>query len=295
MQEQETRYSQNFLRNKELVKKILNKSNIRGIDLVLEIGPGKGIITDEIAKRCKKIIAIEKDRKLYELLKRKFKEKQKIKLILGDFLNYNLPKKQYKIFSNIPFDLTADIVSKITSAKNSPEHAYLIVQKEAAKKFIGFPYSKKTQMYTLLLKPWFDIKVVYSFKKTDFKPMPQVDTVLIHIKKRKKPLIKRDQKKLYQDFIVYGFSQWKPTLKKALQKIFTYKQLKRLSKDLKFDLSAKPTELNFDQWIGLFNYFLIGVDENKKLMVYGSRSVLKKQQKMLQKVHRSQVATCGRG
>ncbi|MCD6232910.1 23S ribosomal RNA methyltransferase Erm [bacterium] len=295
MQEQETRYSQNFLRNKELVKKILNKSNIRGIDLVLEIGPGKGIITDEIAKRCKKIIAIEKDRKLYELLKRKFKEKQKIKLILGDFLNYNLPKKQYKIFSNIPFDLTADVVSKITSAKNSPEHAYLIVQKEAAKKFIGFPYSKKTQMYTLLLKPWFDIKVVYSFKKTDFKPMPQVDTVLIHIKKRKKPLIKRDQKKLYQDFIVYGFSQWKPTLKKALQKIFTYKQLKRLSKDLKFDLSAKPTELNFDQWIGLFNYFLIGVDENKKLMVYGSRSVLKKQQKMLQKVHRSQVATCGRG
>ena len=150
-------------------------------------------------------------------------------------------------------------------------------------------------MYALLLKPWFDIKIVYSFKKTDFKPMPQVDAVLIHIKKRKNPLIKKSQKELYQDFIVYGFNQWKSTLKKALQKIFTYKQLKRLSKDLKFDLSAKPTELNLDQWIGLFNYFLIGANENKKLVVYGSRNILKKQQKMLQKTHRSQTTTCGRG
>lgn len=144
-------------------------------------------------------------------------------------------------------------------------------------------------MYALLLKPWFNIKVIYSFKKTDFEPMPQVDTVLIHIRKLEKPLIKKDQEKLHQDFIVYGFNQWKLTLKKALQKIFTYEQLKKLSKNLKFNFLAKPTRLNPGQWIGLFNYFLIGTDKNKKLLVYGARKHLKKQQKKLQKVHRTRI------
>jgi len=289
MEKQIIKYSQNFLRSRKLVKMILDKSNIGEADLVLEIGPGKGIITEEIEKRCRKIIAIEKDRKLYEFLKKKFEDKEKVKIVLGDFLDYHLPKEQYKIFSNIPFNLTADIISKITSAKNCPEDAYLILQREAVKKFIGFPYSKKTQMYALLLKPWFNIKVIYSFKRTDFEPVPQVNIALIHISKRKKPLIEKDHKKLYQDFIVYGFNQWKSTIKKALEKIFTYKQLKKLSGNFEFNFLTKPTELNFEQWMGLFSYFLIGVDKNKRLLIHGSQEHLKEQQRKLQKIHRTKL------
>lgn len=289
MDKKTIKYSQNFLRSRKLVKTILDKSNIKKNDLVLEIGPGKGIITEEIARRCRQIIAIEKDKRFYELLRKKFAYREKISIVLRDFLDYYLPAGPYKIFSNIPFNLTAEIIKKITSGKNCPEDAYLIIQKEAAKKFIGFPYSQKTQMYALLLKPWFNIEVIHTFKKTDFKPVPQVNIILVHISKRQKALIESDNKKLYQDFIAYGFNQWKPTIKKALEKIFTYKQLKRLSNDLGFNLFAKPTGLRFNQWLNLFNYFLIGVSKNKQSLVYGCLGRLKKQQQKLHKIHRTRL------
>jgi 23S rRNA (adenine-N6)-dimethyltransferase len=156
------------------------------------------------------VIAIEKDRKLYEKLKEKFSGNQKVEIKHGDFLNWHLPREEeYKIFSNIPFNLTADIVTKITATFNPPKDAYLIIQEEAAKKFAGLPYGKERQ-YSLLLKPWFEFKILYHFRNTDFYPIPQVRVVLLQIKKREEPLIEEEQAKLYRDFIVYGFNQWKP-------------------------------------------------------------------------------------
>jgi len=280
-------YSQNFLKNKKLVEKIINQSNIGLQDVVYEIGPGKGIITEYLAKRCTKVIGIEKDEKLYKRLFQKFKDNGKIKIRYGDFLSYNLPRNEkYKIFSNIPFNLTADIIAKLTLAINPPEDIYLIIQDEAARKFAGLPYGKERQ-YSLLLKPWFELKILHHFEQTDFYPIPQVKIVLLQVKKRKNSLVKKEKNQIYRDFIIYGFNQWKLNLKDALKKIFTYEQLKRLSKDLGFNLSATPTDLNFEQWLGLFDYFIIGVEDNKKTLVYGSERILKHQQYRLQKVHRT--------
>lgn len=285
--ENRIKYSQNFLRDKELVKKILNKSDIGPADLVLEIGAGKGIITEELAKRCKKVIAIEKDKKLYQFLEKKFSGKEKVKVVLADFLKYNLPNKKYKVFANIPFNITAEVIKKIVGWGSFLQTAYLIIQKEAAEKFVGFPYSKKNQLYALLIKPWFSIKVIYSFKRTDFKPSPRINSVLVKIVRLQKPLIKRGQEKLYQDFLAYSFTRWKPTLKNTLKKIFTYRQLKQLSRNLNFDIKAKPTDINFKQWMGLFNYFLTGVDKNKQILVRGAKENLVTRQKRLQKIHRT--------
>jgi len=281
------KYSQNFLRNPRLVEELVGKSSIASNDLVYEIGPGKGIITEQLAKKCAKVIAIEKDRKLYEKLKEKFSGNQKVEIKHGDFLNWHLPRQgEYKIFSNIPFNLTADIVTKITATLNPPKDAYLIIQKEAAKKFAGLPYGKERQ-YSLLLKPWFEFKILYHFKNTDFYPIPQVSVVLLQIKKREEPLVEKEQARLYRDFIVYGFNQWKPTLEKSLKKIFTHEQFKRLSKNLGFERTAQPTDLTFEQWLGLFKYFLTGVEEKKKELIYGAEATLKQQQARLQKIHRT--------
>ena len=280
-------YSQNFLKNNRLVERIINQSSIGPQDVVYEIGPGKGIITECLVKRCTKVIGIEKDEKLYKSLFQKFKDNDKIEIKYGDFLNYNLPRdERYKVFSNIPFNLTADIITKLTSTVNPPEDAYLIIQDEAARKFAGLPYGKERQ-YSLLLKPWFELKILHNFERTDFYPIPQVKIVLLQIKKRENPLVKKEKNQLYRDFIVYGFNQWKLNLKGALKKIFTYEQLKRLSKDLGFNLSVTATDLDFNQWLGLFNYFIVGVEDNKKALVYGSERILKHQQDRLQKIHRT--------
>jgi len=281
------KYSQNFLKDSQLVAKLVSRSTIKQGDLVYEIGPGKGIIVEQLLKVGAEVVAIEKDKKLCEALRRRFKNKKKIKIICGDFLKFQLPRrKAYKIFSNIPFFLTADIIRKITSYTNPPQDAYLIVQEEPAKKFAGFPYGKERQ-YSLLLKPWFILEILYHFKPTDFYPVPGVDVVLLRIKRREKPLIESSQAQLYRDFVVYGFNQWQPNLKKALKRIFTYKQFQRLARELGFELSAKPTDLDFKQWLGLFKYFLIGTTEHKKKYVNGAERKLKIQQKKLQKIHRS--------
>ena len=286
MTQNNLKYSQNFLKSQILVKELIEKTNINSQDIVYEIGPGKGIITDQLIKICKNVVGIEKDQKLYNDLVQRFKDNQKIEVKYGDFLKYDLPKdKEYKIFSNIPFDITADIVKKIISTDNPPKESYLIIQKEAAKKFIGFPYSNRTQMEALLLGPWFKIEVIHEFKRIDFEPIPQVDSVLIHIKKRDDPLI--DQKQLYKDFVVYAFSQWKGNLRFSLNRIFTHEQFKRLTKDLGFDINAKTTELNFNQWIGLFNYFLRGAADFKKALILGVEKRFKNQQSKLIKIHRT--------
>lgn len=280
------KYSQNFLSSSRLVERLISKSSIGPQDVVYEIGPGKGIITEQLAKRAAKVVAIEKDKKLYEGLKKKFLNSQKVKIHYGDFLRWNLPNQLYKVFSNIPFNVTADIICKLTSAFIPPEDAYLIVQEEAAKKFAGAPYGKERQ-YSLLLKPWFEIKILYHFRGTDFYPIPKVNIVLLQIKKREIPLVEKEQAQVYRDFIVYGFNRWKPNLKKSLEKVFSYKQFKKLSRDLNFDILARPTDLNFEQWLGLFNYFLVGVGEEKKRIICGVQEKLKRQQLKLQKIHRT--------
>ena len=133
-------YSQNFLVNPTLVSELVKRSGIKPDDLVYEIGPGRGIITEQLAKNCQQVIAIEHDKKLFSELIVKFRVLKNIKLISGDFLKFDLPSTgHYKIFANIPFDLTAEIINKLTMASNPPTVSYLIVQEEAARKYAGQP------------------------------------------------------------------------------------------------------------------------------------------------------------
>jgi len=278
-------YSQNFLKDPALINKLLDKSSIGKKDIVYEVGPGKGVITQELAKRCLKVIGVEKDRKLYKRLKEIFFREHKIELKSGDFLEQKLPlEKRYKVFSNIPFNITTDIVRKLTCSPNPPEDCYLIIQKEAAQKYTGLP--KETQ-FSLLLKPWFELKVLHYFQKIDFSPIPNVNVVLLQIKKREESLVKKIYTQPYRDFIVYGFNQRRPSLESSFKKIFTYKQFNKLSKNLKFNKLSKPRDLNFKQWISLFNYFLKGVENKKKSLIYGAEEQLKYQQSHLQKIHRT--------
>jgi 23S rRNA (adenine-N6)-dimethyltransferase len=199
-----------------------------------------------------------------------------------------LPRGKYKVFANIPFTITAAIIGKLTSGDNPPEDTYLILQKEAAYKFVGKPIGKTTQ-YSLLLKPWFEIKVIHKLRRTDFRPIPKVDSVLLRIKKREKPLVPVVQTQLYRDFVVYGFNQWKPTLREAMNKIFTDKQFSKLANNLGFSKSDKPTELDFGKWLGLFNYLAEHVQEDKQQIVHGAEKRLKKQQAGLRKIHRTGI------
>lgn len=281
------KHSQNFLHNKNLVSELIRQSNICEDDIVVEIGGGKGIITEQLIKKCKKVYVIEYDYYLYKKLKDKFNDNGNISILHEDFLKFQLPKEyEYKVFSSIPYNITAAIISKLTSSCNPPKDIYFILQEEAARKYAGNPYNRES-MRSLLLKPYFDFKIIRKLKRTDFTPVPSVDSVFLHIKKRQHPLISHNKKKIYYDFISYIFSNSGQNMKSKCKHVFSYKQIKRLSNDVCFKSTDSPTCLSFEQWLKVFQYFVIGVSQEKKRLIYNSYSKLLEEQKKLDKIHRS--------
>ena len=282
-------HSQNFLRDPKLVQELIDKSSLQKNDTVLDIGAGKGIITELLAKSVKSVVAIEPDAELFNHLQDKLKGNSNVHTQKIDFLKYNLPKEPYKVFSNIPFNITADIIKKLLGAQNSPEDSYLIVQEEAAKKYAGKPYAKET-LFSVLHKPWVSFSIVHKFSRSDFAPTPQVNSVLLRIEKLKKPLIPQHTAALFKDFVAFGFTSVRPNLKKGYKNVFGHIQFLKLADEFNFSSDAKPTDLDFEQWLGIFNYFVIGVEKRRQKQIVGAVAKLSEQQKSLDKIHRTRTA-----
>lgn len=244
--------SQNFFVDQKLVAHLVGKACFGKNDVVIDIGAGTGIISRELAKTCGRVIAVEIDDDLINTLARNLKNFPKVQIINNDIRQFQLPTTTYKVFANLPFHITADIIYKLLYNSSPPAESYLVVQKEAALKFTGSP--RETQ-FSILAKPYFNFQVVWEFKKTDFDPEPNVDTVLLKITKRKKALVPESEIPIYNSFVKFAFGTWKKDLKIGLKKVFTYEQWKRLAKDNKFNIHAKPTELTFPQWLSVFRYY----------------------------------------
>ena len=278
-------HSQNFLHSKKLVSELLDKTNLNDDDTVIEIGPGKGIITEELSKKCKRIIAIEYDNKLSASLKETFSEDSKIQIIEQDFLKYKLPNSgEYKICANIPFNLTADIMKKVLEFENSPTDIYFIMQYEAFLKYAGQPYYSES-MRSLLYKPWYFSELIHEFKPTDFRPAPNARICFVHFHKRDNPKVA--DSKDYKNFLSYVFAAPGNTFKEKTKKLFTYEQQKRICKQIKILINSSISEISYEGWIALYDVFVRFVSDEKKEIIKGSEQSLKNQQNKLQKVHRN--------
>jgi 23S rRNA (adenine-N6)-dimethyltransferase len=261
--------AQNFLTSPKLVRRLIKITKIGPCDTVFEIGAGNGIITAALASVAAKVIAIEKDPDLVRHLRERFRAVKNVEIVEKDFLHYSFrirtgigvpflsaaeptPVSGYKMFANIPYNRTAQIVRKILNDRPGVCNAYLIMQKEAAKKFSGSP---RESLFSILAKPFFEFEILCRLKRTDFDPMPNVDSVLLSITRRARPLIDAQDIAHYRDFVQYGFGRWKPNLRLAFKHVFTYREWKRLACALDYPLNATPTELSFEQWLGLYAYY----------------------------------------
>jgi 23S rRNA (adenine-N6)-dimethyltransferase len=232
------------------------------------------------------VIAVEKDLRLAALLRKKFAQTLNVSIHAGDFLEYRLPRYPYKVFANIPFNITSAIMNRLTSAEQPPVEATLAMQKEAAEMYLGKTHES---LRTILLKPWFEVELVHRFWREDFTPVPRVDVVLLRFRKRGSPLVMRADRQLFRDFVVYGFTTWRPTIGGILKGIFPGQQLKRVSRDLGIDLEEGPASLPFEQWLDLFKCFKYIRNERAMQAISGNEKRLIQQQKKLQKIHRTRT------
>jgi len=176
-----TKLGQNFLKNKSIVRKIIDSANLNAEDVVLEVGPGKGILTEELAEKCKKIVAVEIDKELVKYLKDKFKGNNKIEIINIDILKADISKivSRYKIIANIPYYITSPIIRFFLENEFPPEEMILMVQKEVAERIVAKP--GKHSILSLSVQYYADPKLLFYVSRNDFDPMPDVDSAVISI------------------------------------------------------------------------------------------------------------------
>ena len=280
--------SQNFLKHPALAASLLERCNLDAGDVVYEIGPGKGMLTEPLALRCRRVIAVEKDPRLADRLRRQFAATPQVTIHQGDFLDYPLPHGPYKVVANIPFNITAAIVNKLVSSVWPPEDAYLTMQREAADVLLGEPHES---LRSVLLKPWYDMEIVHRVRRTDFIPAPRVDVVMLRLRKRGPPLVSGADRQRFRDFVAHVFTAWQPRSGSALHGVFSRRQLRRISGDLgiDFEVLPTPTAIPFDQWLRLFACFQTVTDDRGRRVIAGSEERLLRQQRRLQKVHRTRT------
>lgn len=233
-------YSQNFIRDPKTVKELIGHSNLKKTDTVFDLGAGSGVISSVLAGRVAKVFAIESEQKTAQILRRNLAEYYNVTVAEHDVMTFEFPNNEYKIFANIPFHLSTPLVKKLVYSSSPPEAIYLIVQKQFAEK-LRSDGAHFTSQLGMNIAPIYSVRVRKKLNKTDFWPHPNVDTVLVELVKREKPLYDKKEYNRYQRFTTRCFES--PTF---------YQSLDRSSAGLSG--LDKPSRATFEQWMQLFKF-----------------------------------------
>lgn len=245
---------QNFLKSERVLDKIVDAIDLSENDVVLEIGPGLGALTDKIITRFKdlkiekfKLIAIEKDRELAENLKQKFKNKKNIEIIEGDALKI-LPElcfmfqvSSFKIVGNIPYYITGHLFRILEELGNKPSKIILMVQKEVAQRICAPKYEQKMNLLALSTQFYADVKILFYVSKGNFWPVPKVDSAVIEIIPANE-VYDEKFRKIFFKTIKAGFSNKRKLLASNLSGV------EGILKSISVNPLARAEELSLEEW-----------------------------------------------
>lgn len=242
---------QNFLIDSTVLTKIIDSANISNTDTILEVGPGLGILTRELALRAKKVIACEKDRNLIPILKKELINFQNIEIVENDILKIATQLKigDYKIVANLPYYLTARFLRIFLELANPPKEMTLMIQKEVAERICSTP--PDMTLLAASVQYFGQPNIITPVKKGSFWPPPKVDSAILKISNiRPKP---QNESALFFKTMKAGFSQPRKMLAGNLA---TKLKINREAiivalKSLKINESARAQDLDNDQWLKL--------------------------------------------
>ncbi|PKP61021.1 MAG: ribosomal RNA small subunit methyltransferase A [Candidatus Altiarchaeales archaeon HGW-Altiarchaeales-1] len=170
--------NQNFMTDKNLIRKICDYADLKDDEIVLEIGAGTGNLTAELSERCRNVIAIERDERLVNFLIKRFKDDSKVNIIKGDALKISFPKFD-KIVANLPYSISRKITEKFLTHKFST--AILVEQKEFAEKLMAKPKTANYRAISVIVQASSDVKILDYIDRKVFFPVPAVDSVIVKV------------------------------------------------------------------------------------------------------------------
>jgi 16S rRNA (adenine1518-N6/adenine1519-N6)-dimethyltransferase len=242
---------QNFLIDKGVLRKIIDAAELHPNDIVLEIGPGLGILTIELAKRTKKVIAVEKDMVIAQVLEKILKENKinNVKVVNKDILQISnqIQNLNYKLVANLPYYITSPVIRKFLETKDQPKLMILMVQKEVAQRICAAP--PKMSLLSVAVQFYAKPEIISYVSKKSFTPSPKVDSAIIKIKPQ--PIPKINTKKFF-NLVKNGFSSKRKMLKNNLG------IKESILKDLGLNPKTRAENLSIQDWLKLFHKLDLG-------------------------------------
>ncbi|MBS1683192.1 MAG: 23S ribosomal RNA methyltransferase Erm [Bacteroidetes bacterium] len=281
--------SQNFINNKGIIATIMGFVDFTKANLILEIGPGKGIITDALIKPQNKVIAVEMDNVLYSEAKRKYHGVENVTIVHEDFLKYPLPKEKFIVVANIPFNITAEVIKKITDKTSLLQAAYLITEKEAAYKFVG-PPNAESPLLSHFLHIHYEVKFLKQISSSNFTPVPKTDIGFISIVRRKTPVFEKADEDRFKDLVTYFFTRTGPTLKEGLKRVFSNLQAKIILENLNLSEGVLKKKVVFSDWVKVYKTFIEHSPEKSRQVIRGAYIKLSEDQSKIQPYRKMQKA-----
>ncbi|MBE6157726.1 MAG: ribosomal RNA small subunit methyltransferase A [Firmicutes bacterium] len=252
------KFGQNFLRDNSVVLKIVNLCNITKNDLVIEVGPGGAILTRELSKVAKNVLAYEIDEDLKNELSKKLSQSENVDVIYKDFLNSDIVSdiKKYDydnvyFVSNVPYYITTPIVMKLINSDIKFKKICMMVQKEVADRFSTEAGNKSYGSITVLLNYYFDVNYEFFVPREEFIPAPNVDSAVISFVEKDTKLELKD-KKFFERLVRDSFQFKRKNIRNNLKQYDLDKISLVLSK-YGYDLSVRAEQLDIEIFVELAN------------------------------------------
>lgn len=254
---------QNFLIDDEAVTGIIDAAKVSKEDLIIEIGPGLGTLTKELLEKAGKVICIELDKRMMEILEDRFSMYTNFKVINEDVLKVNLKDliqqekiKTAKIVANLPYYITTPIIMKLLEDRLDIETITVMIQKEVADRLVTEPGTGDTGAITYAIHYYTEPKRVLEVPNTAFIPAPKVNSSVIQLEILKTPSVKVENEEELFKLIKIAFMQKRKTLINALANSKKYgnkEQIEKVLRELKIDLQIRPEKLTLEQFAELSN------------------------------------------
>ena len=254
---------QNFLIDDEAVTGIIDAAKVSKDNLIIEIGPGLGTLNKELLEKAGKVICIELDKRMMEILEDRFSMYTNFKVINEDVLKVNLKDliqqekiKTAKIVANLPYYITTPIIMKLLEDRLDIETITVMIQKEVADRLVTETGTGDTGAITYAIHYYTEPKRVLEVPNTAFIPAPKVNSSVIQLEILKTPSVKVENEEELFKLIKIAFMQKRKTLINALANSKKYgnkEQIEKVLRELKIDLQIRPEKLTLEQFAELSN------------------------------------------
>jgi 16S rRNA (adenine1518-N6/adenine1519-N6)-dimethyltransferase len=248
---------QHFLTSSGIARRVVEAGNVKKGDLVLEIGPGTGILTRELLAKDAKVVAIEKDDRAIPLLHEMFAgdiQEGRLAVVHGDALELDLEKYglskpySYSLVANIPYYITGAILRRYLSHPIKPKYIAVLVQKEVAERIAR---SKKTSILSLSIAVYGKAKYVETVKARFFKPVPKVDSAILSIATENEPFLNEKDEQVFFDLLHKGFGQKRKQLFGTLGKHFDRETVALFFQQHTLPMTVRAEDVPLPIWIAL--------------------------------------------